>query len=154
MSAINAIYAALVDKTVTTTSGKTPVIYGLAELPESIATAHLPCRLLLPVGGNPTEGRDVQFIAIGTGVTAMWQVTDLMLWQVSEQGIGLREFAPELVDYCGKYLDMVRTFKCPATNTALESASMTPGVYEWPVGSNRYFAGVMCQLTIREVASG
>jgi len=154
MSAINAIYSALELKTVTTTSGITPKIYGLAELPESITTAHLPCRLLLPVGGNPTEGRDVQFIAIGTGVTAMWQVTDLMLWQASEQGSGLREFAPELVDYCGKYLDMVRTFKCPATNTALDSASMLPGMYEWPVGSGRQFAGVMCQLTIREVASG
>ena len=154
MSALNAIYAALEDKTVTTTSGKTPVIYGLAELPESIATAHLPCRLLLPVGGTPGEGRDMNFIAIGTGVTIIWQLTDLMLWQASEQGIGLREFAPEIVDYAGKYLDMLRTFRCPYANTALESASMTPGEYEWPRGSGRFYAGVLCQLNIKEVASG
>jgi len=154
MSVITNIYDALEAKTVTTTSGKTPTVYGLDNLPEKIETAHLPCRLLLPVGGNPGEGRDLSFIAIGTGVTINWQVTDLMLWQASEQGIGLREFAPEIVDYAGKYVDMLRTFRCPYQNTALESASMTPGEYEWPRGSGRFYAGVLCQLNIKEVASG
>jgi hypothetical protein len=154
MSVITNVYDALEAKTVTTTSGKTPTVYGLDKLPENITTAHLPCRLLLPVGGNPGEGRDLSFIAIGTGVTINWQITDLMLWQASEQGIGLREFAPEIVDYAGKYVDMLRTFRCPYQNTALESASMTPGEYEWPRGSGRFYAGVLCQLNIKEVASG
>jgi len=154
MSIITNIYAALAAKTITTTSGVTPTVYDLDELPENITTAHLPCRLLLPVGGYPAEGRDAEFIAIGTGVTINWQITDLMLWQASEQGIGLREFAPELVDYCGKYLDSMRTFKCPYTNSALESFSVMPGEFEWPRGSGRYYAGVICQLNIKEVASG
>lgn len=154
MSVINNIYDALKLKTVTTTSGKTPRVFGLDELPESITTAHLPCRLLLPVGNNPTEAQEGQFIAIGTGVTVVWQVSDLMLWQVSEQGVGLREFAPELVDYCGKYLDMVRTFKCPYPNTAIETFTMVPGMYEWPSGSGRQYAGVLCQLQIREAVNG
>lgn len=153
MSVITNIYSALEAKAVTTTSGKTPAVYGLAELPEAITTAHLPCRLLLPVGGTPAEGRDAAFIAIGSGVSTTWMVTDLLLWQSSEQGIGLREFAPELVDYCGKYMDMMRTFKCPYSNSAVESFSMVPGEYEWPRGSGRYYAGVLCQLQIREVAN-
>ena len=154
MSVITNIYDALADKVVTTTSGKTPTVFNLDELPESITTAHLPCRLLLPVGGNPSEALEGQFIAIGTAVTVIWQIGDLMLWQVSEQGLGLREFAPELVDYCGKYVDMTRTFKCPYTNTALEGFSVTPGIYEWPRGSGRFFAGVLAQLNIKEVLSG
>ncbi len=154
MSVITNIYAALAAKTVTTTSGKTPTAYDLDELPENVTTAHLPCRLLLPVGSTPGDGRYGTFIQIGTGMTITWQVSDLMLWQASEQGLGLREFAPELVDYCGKYLDMTRTFKCPYTNSALEEVTMTPGEYEWPRGSGRYYAGVLCQLSIREVVSG
>ena len=88
MSVIMKVYSALEAKSVTTASGKTPIVYGLNELPENITTSQLPCRLLLPVGGTPGEGRDLSFIAIGTGVTVNWQITDLMLWQASEQGIG------------------------------------------------------------------
>jgi hypothetical protein len=154
MSIITNIYNALDAKTVTTTSGVTPTIYNLDELPESITTAHLPCRLLLPVGNNPTEALEGQFIAIGTTVTVNWQVSDLMLWQASEQGIGLREFAPELVDYCGKYVDMCRSFKCPYPNSVLEGFTVTPGEYEWPRGSGRFYAGVLAQLVVKEVLNG
>lgn len=154
MSVITQVYNALEAVTVTTTSGVTPIVYDLDELPESITTAHLPCRLLLPLGGNPLTEREGSFYAIGTGVTVDWQISDLMLWQASEQGIGLREFAPELVDYCGKYVDAMRTFKCPYSNTALTGFSVTPGEYEWPRGSGRFFAGVLAQLVIKEHVSG
>jgi hypothetical protein len=154
MSIITNIYDALEAVTVTTASGKTPTVYNLDELPESITTAHLPCRLLLPVGGNPSEALEGQFIAICTTVTVNWQISELMLWQASEQGLGLREFAPELVDYCGKYVDAMRNFKCPYTNSVLEGFSVTPGEYEWPRGSGRSFAGVLAQLNIKEVLSG
>lgn len=151
MSIITNVYTALDGVSVTTT-GKTPTVFTLSELPENITTAHLPCRLLLPLGDNAGEGREGQFIAIGTTMTIIWQINDLMLWQASEQGIGLREFAPVLVDYCGKYLDAMRSFKCPSgTTTSLEGVNMIPGEYEWPTGSGRYYAGVLCQLSIKEV---
>jgi hypothetical protein len=154
MSEITTIYTALEAKTVTTTSGKTPTVYNLEDLPKSVNTSMLPCRLLLPVGGNPAEGREGQFIAIGTAVAITWQITDLMLWNATEQGIGLPEFAPELVDYCGEYIDAMRTFKCPSTNSALEYISMTPGIYEWPAMSGNFYSGVLCQLQIKEVLIG
>ena len=31
---------------------------------------------------------------------------------------------------------------------------LTPGEYEWPRGSGRFYAGVLCQLNIKEVVSG
>jgi hypothetical protein len=154
MSVITNVYDALAALSVGTTGGKVPTVYNLSELLESVNTANLPCRLLLPLGDNPGEGREGQFINIGTTMTVIWQINDLMLWQASEQGLGLREFAPELVDYCGKYLDAMRTFKCPYTDTTLESVLVTPGEYEWPRGSGRYFAGVLCQLQIKEVLNG
>jgi hypothetical protein len=153
MSDIRNIYNAL--EAVNVTDGSdTIVCYDLDELPKAIDTAILPCRLLLPVGNNPGEGREGVFIAVGTTMTINWQISDLMLWEASEQGRGLSEFAPELVSYCGRYLDAMRTFRQPYGSSALESVEMIPGMYEWPIGSGRYYSGVLCQLIIREALSG
>jgi hypothetical protein len=154
-SHISEIYAAIKAVTVTTASGITPTAYDLDALPENVVTAHLPCRLMLPLSPAPVGGRDAEYIAIGTGMTVIWQLNDLMLWQASEQGLGLRQFAPELVDYCGKYLDAMRAKRCVYNNDdSLEGISMTPGEYEWPRGTGRFYAGVLCQLTIKEVVHG
>ena len=155
MSEITSIYTALEAVTVTTTGGDTPTVYGLDDLKQSMESADMPCRLLLPVGDDTRgEGRDAQFVSIGTTMTVDWIVSDLMLWKATEQGLGLREFAPELVDYCGKYLDAMRSFKCPSSNSSLSGVSMIPGIYEWPSMSNKYYSGVLCQLTIHEVLNG
>jgi hypothetical protein len=155
MSEITSIYDALEAKSVTTTGGDTPDVYDLDELKNSIPSSDLPIRLLLPVGDDTKgDGRSGVFIAIGTTMAIDWQVNDLMLWQPLGQGEGLREYAPELVDYCGKYLDAMRTFKCPTNNSSLTDVYMSPGIYEWPMGSGVMYAGVLCQLTIKEVLSG
>lgn len=155
MSEITSIYTALAAITVTTTSGSTATVFDLDELKNRINTSDLPVRMLLPVGDDTRgEGREGAFVAIGTTMTIDWQVSDLMLWQPLGQGEGLREYAPELVDYCGKYIDAMRTFKCPTSNSSLTGVYMMPGIYEWPMGEGVYYAGVLCQLTIHEVLSG
>ena len=155
MSEIVQIYNSLANLSVSTSGGVAPIAYNLSALPEAINTAHLPCRLLLPVNANPGEGREGMHIALGTGMSIIWQLNDLMLWQTSEQGVGLREYAPILVDYSGKYLDAMRVWgKCPYQNSTLEGVAITPSEYEWPRGSGRFYAGVLCQLQIREVLSG
>jgi hypothetical protein len=154
-SAITNIYESLADLEISLTDGTTPYVYGLDELPESITTAILPCRLLLPVSSEPGDGRDGTHIAIGTAMSIIWQITDFMIWQPSEQGLGMREFAPKLIDYCGKYLDAMRAWgKCPHQNSTLEGVGITPGEYEWPRGSGKLYSGVICRLQIREVVSG
>lgn len=154
-SAITNIYESLADLEISLTDGITPYVYGLDELPESITTAILPCRLLLPVSSEPGDGRDGTHIAIGTAMSIIWQITDFMIWQPSEQGLGMREFAPKLIDYCGKYLDAMRAWgKCPHQNSTLEGVGITPGEYEWPRGSGKFYSGVICRLQIREVVSG
>lgn len=149
------LYTSLASLQVGLSDGTVPRAFGLAELPESITTAHIPCRLLLPVATMPGEGKEGAYIAIGNAMSITWQVTDLMLWQPSEQGLGLREYAPKLVEYSGKYFDAMRNWgRCPVQNMTLESVNITPGEYEWARGSGRFFAGVLCLLQIKEVLSG
>ena len=155
MSEITSIYAALKAVTITFTSKVTTAVFGLDELKNSITTSDMPCRLLLPVGDDTRgEGREGSFIAIGTTMVVAWQVNELMLYKPTSQDVGLREYAPELVDYCGVYIDAMRTFKCPTSNSALESVYVIPGIYEWPLGSGNYYSGVLCQLRIKEVLNG
>ena len=82
-SGIVSVYSSLADLSVSMASGVIPYAYDLDELPESITTAQLPCRLLLPVATMPGEGREGMHIAIGTAMSIIWQITDLMLWQPS-----------------------------------------------------------------------
>ena len=155
MSQINAIYAALAAVSITLTDGTPIACKSLAQLPESLNTTILKSRFLFPIGQNPGEARDGQFIAIGNVITINWQIPDLMLYQASEQGRGLKEFAPQLVDYCGKYADAMRTFgKAPTSHSTIESFQMIPNEYEWPLGTGNYYAGVLCLLNIKEVLSG
>ena len=153
MSDIVSIYAALAAKNITIQS-TTPTVYSLANLPANIESAITPCRLLLPMGNNPAQGIDGNFIAIGTSVTVTWQIADLFIWKQSGQGIGLKEAAPIQVEYAGLYVDMLRTFRAPATQSSLENFQVTPGMYEYPSGSGLWFYGVMCTLSILEVIGG
>lgn len=154
MSAISSIYAALAAKTVTV-GAFTPTVYTLATLPNGISSAQLPCRLLLPLGDIANEGRDVEFIATGATITVNWQIKDLLLWAPATHGLGVRSYAPDLVAYAGAYVDMLRTFKGPSTQSNLESASVIPGVYRYPGGEGGIdYVGALCTLQIMEVLNG
>lgn len=150
-SQILSIYAALALKQVSV-GGVAPDVFSLAQLPNTADTAATPCRLLLPVGDNAGEGREVQHIAIGNTITVNWQIKDLMLWKPVAQGIGLREYAPVLVEYAGAYAEMLREFRAPtATDTVLEGANIQTGIFEYPSGSGKSFYGALCTLDVKEV---
>lgn len=131
-------------------SSKPLRVFGLSALPESMQTAHLPARLLLPLSPNAIEGRDGHHIDMGNRLKVTWNVNDLMLWQASEQGVGLREFAGELVSYCGNYADAMKEKKCLG-GCVVRSFTVHPGVFEWPAMSGRYFAGVLAEITVEEL---
>ena len=155
MSQLTALYAALDAVSITLTDLTVVGCKNLSELPDAANTTLNATRLLLPIGENPGEGREGQYIAIGTTMTINWQIPDLFIYKPVAQGAGLKEHAPQLIDYCGKYADAMRAFgKCPAPNCTLESFQVIPGEYEWPTGSSHYFTGVLCLLQIKEVLSG
>lgn len=152
MSAIADIYAALAAKSVTAAS-KTPTVYSLAALKKSAETADLPLRLLLPFSGRG-PGRDGQFISLGTLTSITWRITDLCLWEPVAQTLGIAEVSPDIIAYAGAYLDMIRTFRAPTTQSHITGFSIAPDVYQWPVGSGRWYYGVEVVLEIEEVLSG
>jgi hypothetical protein len=151
VSAIADIYAALAAKSVTAAS-KTPTVYSLSTLKKSAETADLPMRLLLPFNGRG-PARDGQFISLGTLVGVTWRITDLCLWEPEAQTLGIAEVSPELIAYCGAYVDMLRTFRAPTAQSHLAGFTLAPDLYEWPKGSGRWYYGVECVLEIEEVLS-
>ena len=153
MSQISAIYTALATQGVSVGS-VTPTVYSLASLPAKVETAITPCRLLLPMGNNPTGGEGFGFVAIGTPARVNWRVVDLLLWEASEQGMGLGAAAPDLITYCGAYLDKMRSFKGPTSQSHLVSVNCVPGMYEYPSGSGNWYRGVLCTLEIEEFIVG
>lgn len=152
-SAIASIYSALASQSVTVDT-KTPTVYSLAAIPKHVDTAILPCRLLLPMGNNPTGGDGFGFIAVGTSAKVNWQIVDLMLWEVEAQGLGIEDFAPDLVAYCGAYLDKMRTFKAPTSQSHLVSVNCAPGMYQYPSQLGKSYFGVLCTLTVEEALVG
>jgi len=156
-SILTSIYAQLAAMAVTYTdrdgAQATPTVYSLASIPGSVQTAHLPCRLLLPLGQG--GGNNSAQVLSGSGALCSWSVTDLFLLEAAAQDSGLYVQAPVVVDYCAKYAraigQLYRFLSAPQVNTATISAQITPGMYEYPTGSGAVFYGVRVQISIEEL---
>lgn len=157
MSHILDLYAALATKVVTIeVDGQpiTPTVYGLDKLPTNAEHAMLPCRLLLPMQPRG-EGRDYRFNAMGPTAELTWRISDLMLWSVEGQGIGLEDIAPVLVGYAGEYAEMLRTNRSmDQAQCHLIGARFVYGTFEYPEQSGTTFLGCACELDFEEVLSG
>jgi len=126
----------------------------LDEIPASVQSVHLPCRILLPIGqgqgGTPTAQ-----VLFGAGIKATWNITDLFLLEVAARDAGLYIQAPVLMRYCVAYAEAIgRQFEFVhgwSTETNSLTASILPGMYEYPSGSGVWFYGVKCDLQIEEI---
>lgn len=150
-SAIDSIYTAI--KNISVTVGSvTPTAYGLTGLPNQIASADLPARLILAVGGALATGQQaVQFYTLSDyKYGAKWQINDLMLWIPQEQGRGVAQVAQSLVQYAGAYLDAVRTNRDLTALASIEDMRAEPGLYEYPQGSGITYFGCMATVTVQE----
>jgi hypothetical protein len=158
-SAISAIYTAVESMTVLVGSD-TPTVYGLTGIPNTVASANLPCRILLDLA-NAGEGQSMNFFTINSGISGGgaqyidWQIDDLMLLLPLAQGIGNKQVSSNLIAYCGAYIDACRTNR-GLVNTSTNEANITnlrvaPGVYNYPNGSDTFYWGVRAELTIREI---
>lgn len=132
----------------------TPTCYDLDELPNSIQTAHLPCRLLLPIGqaasGSPNIILDNTPMARGE-----WQVTDLFLLEAVGRTEGLYIHAPVLMRYVTAYSDAIakkwQFLYQWQTEALTASLSILPGIYNFPNGSDAFYFGVKADIRISEV---
>ena len=148
---LEAVTVSYLDKSNASTN---PNCFNIDEIPASISTAQLPCRILLPIGqgqgGTPTLE-----ILHGAGARAQWNITDLFLLEAAARDMGLYVLAPVLMRYVVAYseaLAIAWQFKHGWNVESLSmSASILPGMYEYPAGSGSWFYGVKCDLTIEEL---
>ena len=131
-----------------------PNCYDLDEIPASVSTAQLPCRILLPIGQGQGGSPNV-VIERGAGVRATWNITDLFLLETAARDAGLYIQAPVLMRYVVAYSEALGikwqfVHGWNVESLAL-SASVIPGMYEYPAGSGVWFYGVKCDLTIEEI---
>ena len=157
MSDILGIYSNLAALSVTFTSnaGSTVTVTcnDLDEAKLNIDSAYCPIRQLLPIG-NETEGGIAQ-LTFGRSTELTWRIVDLFFYKPASQGGMLTEAAPDLVRYMAAYEETIReNFQmCGYTDGRKYCAAvqMLPAVINWPLDSDRYFFGVSCILTVREL---
>lgn len=153
MSVIRDIYSYLAGQVISV-AGIIPQAFDLSQLPNTVETAILPCRLLTPMSPKG-EARDGQFIALGQLTSVTWRLTDLMLWRAVASGIGLEDIAGVLVDYADAYLDMIRHHRSMGqAQCHVTGYRFVYGTFEWPDQSGRWYDGVSCELDIEEFKSG
>jgi len=132
----------------------TPNCFDLSEIPSTVSTAQLPCRILLPIGQGKGGSDNVEVLR-GAGIKARWNVTDLFLLEASARDMGLYVLAPVLMRYVvaysealGKQFQFIDGWN---TESLTISAAVVPGMYEYPTGSGSWFYGVKCDVTVEEI---
>lgn len=147
---ITAIYSAIGAMSVSV-GGAAATVYGLANMPDTLTTAHLPVRLIVSIGGN-TQGSSARATTLGSSprLHTVWQVQDLMLYKPPTQGTGLEQMNGVLMGYCDDYLSAVRTHAQLTSSALITDVRLEPGMYEHPPGDGKQYFGVMVTLTIEE----
>lgn len=148
---LSAIYSAIETLSVAV-NGTVATVYGLADMPDSVETAHLPMRAIVTSGSN-TQGESMRLATLGTlpGAQMTWAIQDLMLYKPVGQGAGLKEHNAVLITYIDDYLTALRSSAQLTSGALTTDAKLEPGVYEHPPGSGAQFFGVMVSLTIEEI---
>lgn len=150
-SNITGIYDALVAMSVTV-SNKTPTVYGITGLPNTVATADLPVRIVEILGSNAMEGEGLpRTIGANPQISANWMLSDLLLWLPQAQGAGVKQVAQTLVEYSGLYIDAARAIRAITSNASIMSVSPVAGVYEYPLNSGILYYGVAVKVKVKEI---
>lgn len=151
MSVLRTTIYPAIGNMVVTLNAATVTAYNLDALPNSIQTAHLPCRLLLPTNQMQT-GRNAQPVTFGTnGVwSVVWNVVDLVLLETAGQTRGLLDVAGDIVEYEAAYLSSLSALAI-GNSITVEGAQLDPGVFEYPTGGGVFFFGVQVTVNVKEL---
>lgn len=147
-SLLTTIYATIAAQDITV-NGQAVGCLDLAELRTSLESAVLPTRQLNPF--NARGGGGLQsFWTLQQGVVTMdWLITDMLAWRAHAAGMGLEDIAPDLIAYTVEYVGLIKTLRGPKWNVI--GCQMQVLAYEYPLSSGRWWDGVICQLTVREI---
>lgn len=131
----------------------TPTVYNIDNAPNSFQTAQLPCRVLVALGDN---GQSMSLdIGPGSEVTAGYTLSDIFLLETVARSEGPYIQSPVLMRYAKAYADAIAQYwQYPSqieNQVLTTTATITPGRFNLPVGSDTWFYGVRCDFTISEL---
>lgn len=147
-SLLTTIYATIAAQSITI--GATAVgCLDLAQLRSGMESAVLPTRMLVPFNARG-DGSLQSFWTLGDGVrTVDWGIADILFWRAAAAGVGLDDIAPDLIAYKVQYAELLKALRGPRWNVI--GCQLQVQAFEWPLGSGRWWDGVIGQLTIREI---
>jgi hypothetical protein len=154
VSQLAAIVATLAAQTITVGTTTVAALVN-ASIPDSVESAQLPTRLILPTGGrqsgNVTTPRTFKTSATEGGVLVIdWSITDVLLWRASNAGLGLMDVAADLTAYLAAYTTVIAPLRTSRWSVTQIQFSGVGGI-EWPAASERWYLGAQAILTIREI---
>lgn len=147
-SVLTTIYATIAAQPITV--GSTTVgCLDLSQLRSGMETAVMPTRMLVPFNARG-DGSLQSFWTLGDGVrTIDWGIADILFWRAHAAGVGLDDIAPDLIAYKVQYAELLRSLRGNRWNVV--GCQLQVLAFEWPLGSARWWDGVIGQLTIREI---
>ena len=147
-SQLTTIYSTIAAQAITVGSASVGCL-DLSQLRTDVQSAVLPTRMLVPFNARG-DGSLQSFWTLGDGVrTVDWGIADILFWRAHAAGIGLDDIAPDLIAYKVQYMELLKALRTRAWNVI--GCQLQVLAFEWPLGSGRWWDGVIGQLTIREI---
>lgn len=151
-SSIKEITAAIAAWTPQFDTDNNPEI-GVWDIDDALETLEMqtPKRVLMAM---ESMGDPFTFIALGNTVSIEWTITDRLYIAPVGEMASLRRYQRYLLKYAASYAEAAQADRGLGSNVSqahVVSMVMTPGVYDYPVGSGQEFFGVNVELTIQEV---
>jgi hypothetical protein len=119
------------------------------ELPESVAAADCPVRLLMP-WSERTGTNAVSFVTFGGMAQSDWTIVDLLLLRPAQAG-KLETASAGVVRYMQDYATAINRVRALSQFAqVLGPVRFAPGVGAYPTGGAAQWFGVEVTLTVRE----
>lgn len=122
------------------------------QLPNRVASADLPVRLITPIsefGSDNSISTSIWNTSGGSAVREVtWVIQDVMLWKPVTQETGVKAWAKSLVDYQKQYLTMLESLSL--SGAVKVDVSMSATIIEYPLLSGNFYAGVRATLNVKE----
>lgn len=115
----------------------------------------LPHRILSPLHER-ADGRGIIPLTFGGASSLQWVITDLCLVGNVTAGSGLEYFMSKMVKYQAAYVSNIFADKHLGIGSlgdfpvTVNTCDIEIGVYEYPLGSEKWYYGVKATWTIRE----
>jgi len=129
--------------------GREVLAWKLDEAKNSVETADLPRRIMLPVGADGDGATAMEYMGFNGGMVITWRITELMLWQPIARGYGRGVFG-DLAKYIDAYARAISAIRRPTPNSMITLFQPAAGIYNWPAGGATDYYGVKVAFSVTE----